>query len=66
MRQRGFVGPSEVPVAPKACPFCNSSKVTTNSKAISILTYWRCTDCGQIWNADRLQHGQRMAPRRFV
>jgi transposase-like protein len=40
--------------APKACPFCSSVEVTTTSKAVTSSTYWRCTACGQIWNAERL------------
>jgi transposase-like protein len=47
--------------APKACPFCRSSDLTTSSKEINVSTYWRCTACGQIWNAGRLQRGGRPA-----
>lgn len=52
----------EGPAAPQqACPFCGSSDVQTTSKAVTVSTYWRCTACGQIWNADRLQHTRRPA-----
>ena len=61
-----YTQPSEAPIAPKACPFCNSLKITTTSKAVSVSTYWRCTDCGQIWNADRLHVGQRQPSGRFA
>jgi transposase-like protein len=57
---------SEPTVAPTACPFCTSPNVTTTSKAVNITTYWRCTTCGQIWNADRLQHGRRSPYSRFA
>lgn len=43
-------------VAPTDCPFCNSADITTTSKAVGASTYWRCTACGQIWNAGRLHH----------
>lgn len=57
--------PTETLVAPKTCPFCKSVDVTTTSKAVTVSTYWRCTTCGQIWNAGRLQHGRRMPLGRF-
>ena len=50
--------PRDPTVAPKACPFCKSLNVTTNSKAVDLSTYWRCTACSQIWNASRLQRGR--------
>ena len=46
----------DVGVAPKACPFCTSPDVKTSAKDVNVSTYWRCTACGQIWNAGRLQH----------
>jgi len=53
---------TEVIVAPKACPFCNSVDVTTTSKTVTVSTYWRYGACGQIWNVGRVQHGR---PTRF-
>ena len=50
---------------PVACPFCKSRDVKTTSKEVNASTYWRCTACGQIWNASRLQQGQR-TPFRFA
>lgn len=46
---------------PKVCPFCSSPNVKTTSKTVTVSTYWRCTACGQIWNAGRLQRGSRAA-----
>jgi transposase-like protein len=46
-------------VAPSGCPFCESTDIHTTSKTISVSTYWRCTACGQIWNAERLQPPRR-------
>jgi transcription elongation factor Elf1 len=53
-------------VAPKACPFCNSVDVATTSKTVNVSTYWRCSACGEIWNAGRVQHGRRTPSRRFA
>jgi transposase-like protein len=52
---------TETSFAPKACPFCASLEVKTTSKEVNASTYWRCTACGQIWNAGRLSQG-RQAP----
>ena len=56
-----YSSPVQAPVAPSACPFCNSPDVKASSKEVNVSTYWRCTACGQIWNTDRLQHGRRAA-----
>jgi len=53
----------QVATAPDACPFCRSADVQTTSKNVNESTYWRCTKCGQIWNAGRLQ--LRPAPTRW-
>jgi transposase-like protein len=53
-------------VVPKTCPFCNSVDITTTSKTVDASTYWRCTACGQIWNAGRMQHGRPTPSRRFA
>jgi ribosomal protein L37AE/L43A len=65
---REFARPesAEAIVAPDACPFCKSRDLTTTSKEVNVSTYWRCTTCGQIWNAGRLQHGRRMPHDRFA
>ena len=56
---------TDATVAPKACPFCKSADITTTSKTMNVSTYWRCIGCGQIWNVDRLQYGQRTPSGRF-
>lgn len=49
-----------LPIAPPdACPFCRSKTLTTTSRTITAATYWRCTTCGEIWNASRLESGSR-------
>ena len=35
------------------CPFCESTRVATTTKAVSSSTYWRCEACGEIWNPGR-------------
>jgi hypothetical protein len=39
--------------APTACPFCQSTKITTPSEKVDANTYWRCDACGQMWNVGR-------------
>jgi transposase-like protein len=52
--------PAPAPLtAPEVCPFCRSVDVKTTSKDVTVSTYFRCTACGQIWNAGRLQRGSR-------
>jgi transposase-like protein len=54
---------SEPSVPPKACPTCRSKELTTTSKAITSNTYWRCLTCGEVWNEQRLEAGNRYRPR---
>jgi transposase-like protein len=42
-----------VPARP-LCPICRSNQVSTTSKSVNELTYWRCQACGEIWNQTRL------------
>lgn len=48
-------GPEEQQAHREACPFCRSTDTTTTSKSPDAASYWRCTNCGQIWNTERLQ-----------
>ena len=48
--------------APAQCPACRSSDVTTTSKVITTASYWRCTRCGEVWNAGRLSAASRTRP----
>jgi ribosomal protein L37AE/L43A len=43
------------PQVPSRCPFCESSRITTNAKVEVATTYWRCEACGQLWHPGRLQ-----------
>jgi transposase-like protein len=42
-----------------ACPFCRSGKVTQSGKTPTTSTYWRCLDCGEIWNPARDAAGRQ-------
>lgn len=43
-----------IPVAsPTACPTCRSHSITTTARKPDENTYWRCHDCGEVWNACR-------------
>jgi transposase-like protein len=57
--------PGETIAPPDACPFCRSRDIATTSKAVDASSYWRCTACGQIWNAFRLQQGRRTTSSRY-
>ena len=35
------------------CPSCGTFTAETHSKAVDVSTYWRCTRCGEVWNAAR-------------
>jgi transposase-like protein len=41
------------PTVPSNCPSCRSSEVSTVSKVVTAATYWRCSACGDVWNAGR-------------
>lgn len=51
------------PAPPAACPVCRSKELTTTSKTITSASYWRCLTCGEVWNAERLEAGNRYGPR---
>ena len=44
---------SSAHVAPVTCPACQSSAILTKAKSPDADSYWRCTTCGEIWNASR-------------
>jgi len=48
---------------PTLCPFCRSNDISTTSKKPDTASYWRCGACGEIWNAGRLQQGDRYSGR---
>jgi predicted Zn finger-like uncharacterized protein len=44
--------PSPVPAS---CPKCKSSSIVTTAKIPDADSYWRCTNCGEVWNDSRRQ-----------
>ena len=38
---------------PAICPVCRSSSIVTKTKSPDADTYWRCVDCGEVWNVAR-------------
>lgn len=62
MRYQNRAPAGEVPEsveAPTKCPACASSHVKTTSKVVSAASYWRCEDCGEVWNVARLSAASR-------
>lgn len=41
-----------------ACPVCKSQSVTTTAKHPDIDSYWRCEQCGEVWNIGRRHEGR--------
>jgi transposase-like protein len=39
--------------SPPKCPSCKSASVTTTAKSPNANSYWRCEQCGEIWNIGR-------------
>lgn len=63
---KGFASrPSESPdyVAPTSCPVCRSTTIVTTAKSPDAESYWRCTKCGEVFNASRSQTDRFGAPR---
>jgi predicted Zn finger-like uncharacterized protein len=47
--------PSPAHVEPATCPACHSSSIVTKAKSPDADSYWRCTNCGEVWNVSRWQ-----------
>lgn len=43
--------------APAACPACGSGNIQTTSKTVDTSSYWRCRQCGEVWNDQRREAG---------
>jgi transposase-like protein len=55
---------NEVVQAPGKCPQCGGRQLTTTSKRVDRNSYWRCLSCGEVWNSNRHEPGQRFGFRR--
>ena len=40
--------------APPACPKCRSIDTSSAAKRPTSQSYWRCLDCGEVWNPSLL------------
>jgi predicted Zn finger-like uncharacterized protein len=47
---------SSAHVVPVTCPACQSSSIVTKAKIPDADSYWRCTNCGEVWNMLRSQN----------
>jgi predicted Zn finger-like uncharacterized protein len=47
--------PTDPHITPASCPSCQSSSIVTTAKSPDADSYWRCTACGEVWNASRMQ-----------
>jgi uncharacterized Zn finger protein len=56
-RTPGFSGTRDdgAAVKPAQCPECGSKKLGTLAATITRDTYWRCHECGTVWNEIRRQ-----------
>ena len=39
--------------APTVCPACKSAAIATTARNPDENAYWRCSGCGEVWNAAR-------------
>jgi transposase-like protein len=47
---------------PTACPACRSLSIATTARTPDEHAYWRCSDCGEIWNAARREANRSRVP----
>jgi uncharacterized Zn finger protein len=46
---------------PAKCPECGSKKFGTLAATVTRDTYWRCHECGTVWNELRYRHQHKRA-----
>ena len=54
-----LAGSSQAADVPASCPTCGSSSIVTTAKIPDRDSYWRCKDCGEVWNDSRSQRPHR-------
>jgi hypothetical protein len=52
---RPFVQATPANAAVPTCPLCHTSTTAVTVHALHEGAYWRCTRCGRMWDAIRLQ-----------
>jgi predicted Zn finger-like uncharacterized protein len=50
--------PAAAITPPTSCPSCRSGAIVTSTKVPDVDSYWRCTICGEVWNASRVRTNQ--------
>lgn len=48
---------------PSNCPACQSRAILTTTKSPDADSYWRCKDCGEVWNESRSETSRQGARR---
>jgi predicted Zn finger-like uncharacterized protein len=38
---------------PASCPSCTSADIVSTAKIPDANSYWRCSNCGEVWNPGR-------------
>lgn len=51
--------PSAAGSLPTSCPSCRSTLIVTSAQRPDAESYWRCTNCGEVWNASRAPTGRQ-------
>jgi transposase-like protein len=46
---------------PTVCPACQSTAIATTARTPDENAYWRCSSCGEVWNAARRDPSNRGA-----
>ena len=46
---------------PTMCPACRSLSIATTARKPDANAYWRCSGCGEIWNAAERETGEGLA-----
>jgi predicted Zn finger-like uncharacterized protein len=54
--------PFAEPPLPTVCPNCQSSAIATVSKVADAESYWRCQNCGDVWNPNRSRNRRDSRP----
>jgi predicted Zn finger-like uncharacterized protein len=58
-----FTASRQAEKLPTSCPACQSSSIVTTAKNPDADSYWRCKDCGEVWNASRSEAGRGRSDR---
>ena len=57
-QRHSAASPHPSDTSPDSCPACRSRSIVSAGKQPSATSYWRCADCGEIWNDARRQQAR--------